>query len=166
MYAVGKGAFVAIAMGNEFEDGNPVEYPAAYPDVIAVGAVTQANRRASFSNTGKHIALCAPGVAILSTLPMKPSAYRSADETQYAAWDGTSMATPFVTGSAALVAAKNSGSVTPAGVLARLTATASRPPDMGAASRSVDYGAGVLNLDAALAKKIRRRSKRRRSGKK
>lgn len=154
---IGSGCAVSAAMGNEFNEGNPVEYPAAYPDVIAVGAITQANRRASFSNTGKHIALCAPGVAILSTLPMKPSAYRGQDETAYAAWDGTSMATPFVTGSAALVAAKNNGNLTPADLLARLTAAATRPPGMPAGKHSVEYGAGVVNIDTALAGTTRRR---------
>src|SRR5262249_8628049 len=90
------GVTVVAAMGNEFKEGNPIEYPGAYPNVIAVGAISEANERAYFSNTGKRIAICAPGVNILSTLPMKKSVGRK--ETKYAAWDGTSMATPHVCG--------------------------------------------------------------------
>ena len=84
-------------MGNEYEDGNPTEYPASYPNVIAVGAINEASNRAPFSNTGNHIALAAPGTNILSTLPMKQSVARKAEDTRYAAWSGTSMATPHVT---------------------------------------------------------------------
>src|SRR6185503_997865 len=74
------------AMGNEFDEGNPVEFPAAYPGVIAVGAISSELRRASFSNTGAHIWLSAPGHTILSTVPMLPSPYR--DEVRYAQWNG------------------------------------------------------------------------------
>src|SRR6185436_17998477 len=87
--------------------GNPIEFPGAYPGVIAVGAIGKTRRRASFSNTGAHISLVGPGIGIVSTLPMKASAARGADETRYASWDGTSMATPHVTAVAALVVAAN-----------------------------------------------------------
>jgi Subtilase family len=56
------GVTVAATMGNEYEEGNPTEYPAAYDGVMAVGAVDEVDRRESFSNTGAHIALAAPGV--------------------------------------------------------------------------------------------------------
>ena len=55
-YAVGKGVFVAIAAGNDFEDGNPFE---AIADIasrvqgaVAVGAVDQSHARAYYSSTG------------------------------------------------------------------------------------------------------------------
>lgn len=70
---IASGVTVVAAMGNEYEEGNPTEYPAAYPDVIAVAATDETNRRASFSNTGAHVGLAAPGVGILSTLPMRTS---------------------------------------------------------------------------------------------
>ena len=64
-YAVDRGAFVSIAVGNEFEEGNPVEYPAAYAAEIqgamAVGAVGPTSRRAYYSNTGPHVEIVAPG---------------------------------------------------------------------------------------------------------
>src|SRR5204863_9645567 len=49
------GVVVIAAMGNEYEEGNPTEYPAAIPEVCAVGATDELDKRASFSNTGRHI---------------------------------------------------------------------------------------------------------------
>jgi subtilisin family serine protease len=88
------------AMGNEYEEGNPTEYPAAYEGVVAVGAISAKLERANFSNTGKHIWVVAPGENILSTVPMKSSPFRP--EKEYATWSGTSMATPHVTAAVAL----------------------------------------------------------------
>ena len=136
-------------MGNEYGEGNPTEYPAAYQGVFAVGAINEASRRAPFSNTGPNIALCAPGTNILSTLPMKPSAYRKPDETQYAAWSGTSMATPHVTAAAALVRARY-GSLGAEQVRDRLQETAAKLPAMKGKNRTNEYGTGLLNLKDAV----------------
>jgi subtilisin family serine protease len=57
-----RGIVVVAAMGNEYEDGNPTEYPGAYKTVLAVGAVAENMRRSVFSNTGSHIALVEPGL--------------------------------------------------------------------------------------------------------
>ena len=140
------GVSVVAAMGNEFEEGNPVEYPAAYDGVIAVGASDEADRRAPFSNTGKHIALVAPGVNILSTVPTYPSL--DARQLNYDSWDGTSMATPHVAAAAALLKAKNKA-MTPRQVRDRLMRTADRVP--GQSKRNDRYGAGRLNISRALA---------------
>jgi subtilisin family serine protease len=92
-YAVRRDVVVVAAMGNDFARGNATSYPAAYPGVLAVGAVDQFDKQASFSSTGPHIGVVAPGVDVLSTY---------LDDT-YAYLSGTSMATPFVSGLAALL---------------------------------------------------------------
>lgn len=146
---IGSGATVVAAMGNEYAEGNPVEYPAAYQGVVAVGAIDETSRRAHFSNTGRHIALSAPGTNILSTLPMKPSAARPKDQTKYAAWSGTSMATPHVTAAAALIIAEDPD-LTPKQVGERLEATATKLSAMAGKARTVEHGAGLLNLKDAV----------------
>jgi subtilisin family serine protease len=141
------GVTVIAAMGNEFDEGNPIEYPGAYPNVIAVGAINEANERAYFSNTGKRISVCAPGMNILSTLPMKKSAARK--QTKYAAWDGTSMATPHVCGAAALVKAKHPKFL-PAEITKKLEDSAAKIPAMGGKKWTNEHGNGLIDLEAAL----------------
>jgi subtilisin family serine protease len=142
---IAAGVVVIAAMGNEYEEGNPVEYPAAIRDVCAVGATDQFDKRASFSNTGKHIDLVAPGVAILSTTPTFN--YDDDGLQEYDSWDGTSMATPHVAAAAALVLAQFPGS-TPEQVITRLIDAADRVA--GAKKGSVAYGAGRLNCEKLL----------------
>lgn len=138
------GVFVVAAMGNEFEEGNPTSYPAAYPTVFAVGAIGADLRRASFSNTGSHIAAVAPGVNILSTLPMKKALpYR--EESQFAAWDGTSMATPHVAGAAALYCAKVPGAL-PDDIQKALLKSCRRVPAMGSKKKTSEYGSGLIDI--------------------
>jgi subtilisin family serine protease len=63
----GYDALIVAASGN---DGNPtVSYPAAYPGVVAVGAVDRNAELAAFSNTGIDLDLVAPGVNVLSSVP-------------------------------------------------------------------------------------------------
>lgn len=142
-----RGVTFVAAMGNEHQEGNPIEYPAAYPNVVAVGATDAKGLRAPFSNTGKHISLCAPGVNILSTLPGKES--RARTDTDYAAWDGTSMATPHVSGAIGLLLAKDP-TLDHDAIVAQLTATATKVPQMGTHARTDAYGAGLLNVKGLL----------------
>jgi subtilisin family serine protease len=133
-------------MGNEYEEGNPVEYPGAFPGVVAVGATDETGRRAPFSNTGRHIDVVAPGVNVLSTLPTQPT---WDGEKDYASWAGTSMATPYVAGLAALLRSKNptwSGKR----IADRLRKTARRLPAMKKKSFTREYGHGLVDVEKAL----------------
>ncbi|MDX1376156.1 MAG: S8 family serine peptidase [Burkholderiales bacterium] len=143
---VAEGVLVVAAMGNAYEEGNPVEYPAAYADVLAVGAITEARRRAAFSGTGRHINLVAPGEHILSTLPTYGFAARATD---YDAWDGTSMAAPHVAGVAALLKAQNPKKGG-AWIGKRLEKTALRLPAMRRKKFSAAYGHGLVSVARAL----------------
>ncbi len=142
------GVTVVAAMGNEYDHGNPVEYPAAYDHVLAVGAVAETNRRSVFSNTGAHIGLAAPGSNVLSTLPTAASSVRA--DTRYASWSGTSMATPHVAAAAAIVAAGHPD-WTPADTKRHLQARAAKVADMGGKSFTDEFGAGLLDMASLLA---------------
>ena len=94
-YAYSQGIVVIAAAGNNYDD--TLHYPAAYDNAIAVTATTTSDSKSSFSTYGYWTDIAAPGSDIYSTLP----------NNQYASWDGTSMATPFVAGLAGLLLSKN-----------------------------------------------------------
>jgi subtilisin family serine protease len=97
------GSLFVAAAGNDSNDNDALaSYPASYdiPNVIAVAATDQNDQLADFSNYGRSsVDLGAPGVNIYSTLPGGG----------YDWWDGTSMATPHVTGVVALAKAAHPG---------------------------------------------------------
>ncbi|MHA2102580.1 MAG: S8 family peptidase, partial [Candidatus Hodarchaeales archaeon] len=91
VYAEANDVVVIAAAGNSGNTG--LHYPAAYPEVISVSATDVGDNLASFSNHGETIEIAAPGVNIYSTMPSNSYDYK----------DGTSMATPYVSGVAALI---------------------------------------------------------------
>ena len=66
-YAISKGVIVVAAMGND--GSNLKQFPAAFPGVLAIGAIGIDMKRAGFSNIGDHISFVEYGVDIVSTLP-------------------------------------------------------------------------------------------------
>ena len=135
-YALDRGCVLVAASGN---NGEAARYwPAAFPGVIAVGAVGADGRPTAFSTLGDHVALCAPGERV-----------RSLALDGYQHVTGTSFAAPFVAGAAALLVARAQSRSTPIdGALVRELL-------MGSATRFsggpvAGCGTGVLNAAAAL----------------
>lgn len=143
-YAQSKGALVVASAGNERQAGNPVSYPAALPGVIGVAATTRSGGIANYSNSGSYVDIAAPGGSGASTaegivvLAPLPDAFNVVV--------GTSFSSPTVAAGAALVLAANP-SMTAASAGDRLLATAT---DAGPPGRDNDFGAGILNMAAAV----------------
>lgn len=98
-YAHEHGAVIIAAAGNN--NGESMEYPAAYPHVFSVAATTPTDQRATSSNFHFTVDLSAPGTDILSTWNWVPPIYG------YGKIGGTSMASPLVAGTVGLVQARH-----------------------------------------------------------
>lgn len=141
-YAWNKGALLVAAAGNDYS--GKISYPAAYANVIAVSALNQDDSFAVYSNHGKKIELAAPGTGIYSAVPTGTCSL--CDSSGYKYLSGTSMATPFVSGSAGLVLSKNS-SLTNQQVRNILDKSA---VDLGTSGRDAYFGYGKVNPYGAL----------------
>ncbi|GHE02110.1 type VII secretion-associated serine protease mycosin [Streptomyces alanosinicus] len=135
-YALKKGVVVVASAGNGGEKGDHVSYPAAYPGVIAATAVDRYDTRASFSTRRWYAAVSAPGVNVVIADP---------DHKYYEGW-GTSAASAFVSGAAALIRAAHPG-LAPAQVKKLLEDTARDAP---AGGRDDSRGFGMIDPVAAL----------------
>ncbi|MEV4262498.1 S8 family serine peptidase [Kribbella sp. NPDC049584] len=136
--ATAKGVIVVAAAGN---DGSAVpQYPAAYPEVIAVAATNAGGVLTDFSSYGDWVDLAAPGWDVITT------GVRSMAPSPYWLCSGTSCAAPIVAGVAALV--KNKWpALTPAQLEARLKSLAR---DAGPRGTDPYFGAGILDAYGAL----------------
>lgn len=133
-YAYDNGVVIVAAAGNE---ASHVGWPAIYDEAIAVGAIDDRRNVAGFSNFGTQVDVAAPGVEILSTYPVG----------QYARLSGTSMATPVVSGTIALLISymrKNGIAYTPATIMDMLR---TRSQDGGAIGRDDFFGDGIVDAE-------------------
>ena len=151
-YATSKGVMIVAPAGN---DGRPwMSYPAAYPQVVAVGAVGLDQKRAYYSNYGTGLDVVAPGGdrtadrdgdgsgdgVLQQSLRDDPSTFC------YCSMASTSAAAAHVAGAAALLV--GSGWATrPAEVRSALLASAQ---DLGPAASDPEYGAGLVQASSAL----------------
>jgi serine protease len=165
-YAVGRGVFVAISAGNDFEDGNPAEplaeVAARVDGVMSVGAVGRDLNRAYYSSQRASVEIAAPGgdmrtagasggilqqtydplIGVSDPLSQPVSEYGPPrfDTFRYVPYQGTSMAAPHVAGFAALL--MQQGITSPAAIEAAIRRFAT---DRGAAGRDEDFGFGLIN---------------------
>ncbi|MFD3560865.1 type VII secretion-associated serine protease mycosin [Streptomyces sp. NPDC058686] len=93
-YALDKGSLIFAAVGNEAEQGNPVEYPAATPGVVGVAAVGKDLKRTAESEYGSQVDVAAPGEDMVAACGAKTGLCRD---------HGTSGATALASASAALI---------------------------------------------------------------
>ncbi|WP_316959269.1 type VII secretion-associated serine protease mycosin [Streptomyces sp. TRM68367] len=115
--AVDAGALIVAAAGNDGADGKSADtYPASYPGVLAVAASDRNDERAFFSQAGDFVDVAAPGVGMVSTVPVNGQCTA----------DGTSFAAPYVAGVAALLKEKHP-TWKAAQIATRIEETAQRP---------------------------------------
>jgi serine protease len=163
-YAHRHRVIVIAAAGNEGHTA--VAYPARAPDVVSVGATTEHGCLAAYSNDGSGLTLVAPGGGPDADLlgdpncePERPGrdifqmTFTGNSPKRFglpSGYEGTSMATPHVAATAALVIASGvlGAHPTPAQIVARLRATAHR---LGGGGDERLYGAGLLDAAAATA---------------
>lgn len=143
-YALDRNVLPICASGND--GAETVSYPAAFPECMAVGSTGWGDVRASYSNAGPEIEVVAPGGDLGPDAPHSYilSSWYTADAA-YAYSAGTSMATPQVTGLAALLRALGTTSATE--IRQRIRSTAD---DLGPSGFDNSYGHGRINVYRAV----------------
>lgn len=136
---VGKGCLVICAAGNSGPH-NPtdIDYPGRHDEAVAIASVMKGGALSKFSSRGPHVAFAAPGENILSTFP--PG--------RYARLSGTSMATPFIAGVAALYIGAHG--LARIGRDAFVNALKPHAIDSGETGHDSEYGWGVVRVDELL----------------
>jgi hypothetical protein len=129
-----KNVLIVAAAGNS--GNSQYSYPASYDAVISVAAIDGNKNRASFSQYNNQVDIAAPGVGVWSTTPGNT----------YRAFSGTSMATPHVSGVAALIWG-HAPSRTAKDIRHALESSAQ---DLGTSGKDNFYGMGLLRADLAL----------------
>lgn len=141
-YAWNHGVVVVAAAGNSASPSKT--YPGAYTNAIAVASTNNLDRKSSFSSySAKWIDIAAPGENIFSTFPTHP--YKINKSQGYDFGSGTSMATPMVSGTAALIWSTGYGTSV-SSVRNRLESTADKIPGTG-----TYWSAGRIDAAAAVA---------------
>jgi subtilisin family serine protease len=138
-----KGAVLIAAAGNAGPKARPL-YPAGYPEVIAVTATDADDKVFEQANRGTHIAVAAPGVAILAAAP----------EESYRMQSGTSFAAAQVSGVVALLLERNRK--LDAAAIRRILMTTAR--DLGNPGHDDQFGSGLVDALAALEQAVPRSS--------
>ena len=140
-----KGSVVVVAAGNNNADAGTTS-PANCAGVIAVAATGKSGGKASYSNFGSNVTLAAPGgdrdAGIVSTLNAGTT---TAAADSYAAYMGTSMATPVVSGVIALMFSVNQN-LTPDQITSMLKSSARAFP-----ATCTNCGVGIVDAAAAVA---------------
>ena len=151
-FAVSRGVTMVGSAGNDQESNQgAINYPAAYPGVIAVAATKPNDDIASFSSNGDYVDVAAPGDAVLSTWDGRCTngsnvGQFGSDGVTLNAISGTSMSAPVVTGIVGLMKSVRPD-LSPAEVEQLLVATTR---DLGAAGKDPVFGAGLVDANRAV----------------
>jgi hypothetical protein len=143
-FAVKAGAVPVAAAGNEFDQGNPPEFPASLPHVVTVAAIGPDGKGTGFSNANAAVDLSAPGVSIMTAVPLALDQEPPADG--YEHQSGTSFSAPMVAAAVAWLRAARP-TLTPDRVVQAIRLSALDTPPAGWDPAT---GFGVLSVARAL----------------
>ena len=146
--AVNNNIIIIAAAGNEGKiRNNTINYPAKYPETIAVGSINKNSKVSEFSSIGEELDFVGPGERIFTTYL----------NNKYTVIDGTSFAAPFISGIVALMLSKHRkyGGKTPCRnqkeVKEHLIKAAI---DMGNPGKDIYYGWGRVDIPKLLAERV------------